>query len=133
MSVTTFIYFASVTDKLNGIAGFWGMLVSLVIIITTIIVIVCSACAAGGDKDSEKVLPVSAKFWRLSIFIGIVFGLIYALTPTSNTMYAMAAAKIGEDIAARKDVQGIASDATEALQKWIKKQITTDSDSKKKD
>lgn len=64
--------------------------------------------------------PLVAK--RL-MFCAVPALFIACLIPSQKTMYAIAASQIGERVAENEAVQGIASDATKALQQWIKKQI----------
>lgn len=55
--------------------------------------------------------------------LGVIGLLLACLLPSSSTLYAIAASQIGEQVVKSEAVQGIASDATKALQQWIKKQI----------
>ena len=43
--------------------------------------------------------------------------------PSQNTLYAIAASEAGERVVKSEAVQGIATDASRALQSWITKQI----------
>lgn len=56
-------------------------------------------------------------------FYAIPAILIACIIPSKTTMYAIAASQVGERVAQNEAVQDIASDATKALQIWIKKQI----------
>lgn len=60
--------------------------------------------------------------WRVA---AVLLALI-VLTPSQSTMYAIAASQVGEQVVRSEAVQGIANDATKALQIWIKKQIDPD-------
>jgi hypothetical protein len=46
-------------------------------------------------------------------------------------MYAIAASQVGESIVKSEQTQEMASDATKALQQWIKKQIDPEKTEKK--
>jgi hypothetical protein len=52
--------------------------------------------------------------------------LVIIAIPSQNTMYAIAASEVGERVVKSEAAQGIASDATKALQNWLKKQIEPD-------
>jgi hypothetical protein len=71
----------------------------------------------------QKGAAASKLFLRYAWVIALVGGLLATLIPSKNTMYAIAASEIGEKIATNEAVQGIAGDATKALQQWIKRQI----------
>ena len=58
--------------------------------------------------------------WMIVCFVGA------AIIPAQKTMYAIAASQVGEQVVKSEAVQGIANDATKALQIWIKKQIEPD-------
>ena len=48
---------------------------------------------------------------------------LFVFIPSSNTMYAVAASQVGEQVVKSEAIQGVANDATKALQSWIKRQI----------
>lgn len=90
--------------------------------------------AARGDrvhqKDEGENIAAEWDEWisvwnplRKFLWIGFALILVTCLFPSKTTMYAIAASQIGEQIAKADSVQGIANDATRALQSWIKKQI----------
>lgn len=62
-------------------------------------------------------------WWTRGLVTIITCGFILAFLPSKNTMYAIAASQIGEKVSESEMVQGVANDATKALQQWIKKQI----------
>lgn len=128
-SISWFLYLASFCDRLNGISGFWGILLSIGIIICTVAWFITSMIAID-DKDAGKTLPVIIVLWWW-IFGPLVFmGITYTVIPDSKTMYAIAASQVGEQVVKSETMQGLAGDAGKALQAWIKEQLKTE---KKKD
>ena len=121
-SISWFLYLASFADKITGIAAVWGILLSLVVVMATVAWIVVF-CTAAADKDAEKTLTLTTHIWK--VFVGwlIVMGVLYSVTPDSKTMYAIAASQVGEQVVKSEAAQGIANDATKALQQWIKRQL----------
>lgn len=81
-------------------------------------IIVGMALIFHGVEDGELWRPVR---WAAPLVFFIA--LLAAAVPSKNTMYAIAASQVGEKIVESETVQGIATDATKALQQWIKKQI----------
>lgn len=61
--------------------------------------------------------------WRAHVATAFFCALVATFIPGQNTIYAIAASQVGEQVIKSETVQGIASDATKALQQWIKRQI----------
>lgn len=60
---------------------------------------------------------------KLTFAVWCCAAVVYVLMPTKNTLYAIAASEVGEQVIKSESVQGITSDTTKALQQWIKRQI----------
>lgn len=136
-SISWFLYLASVSDKLGGIAGFFGSLLAIISVVGTIIVCIIrifSVCAASKADRAEinEVMPSLMKMYRWFVICGILCGVVYSIMPAKETLYAMAAAEVGEKIVTNEKVQGVADEATQALQAWLKKQIENNSTKEKK-
>ncbi len=108
-SVSWFLYAADVLSAL----GVFGTVCMLGTLVTMVFVTAFQIC------EREE----SPRFLRWALPLWIFAGVIICLIPSKNTMYAIAASEVGEKIVKSETVQGIASDATKALQQWIKKQI----------
>lgn len=114
-SVSWFIYIAQVSNSL-------GILFT---VLGTIGLFCCTAYFAvprinaffESDDDFQG-LPLQKGLLTLAI-ISLTVG---NLMPEKNTMYAIAASQVGEQIVKTE----LASDATKALHSWIKKQIEPD-------
>jgi hypothetical protein len=70
----------------------------------------------GAEEPTLSHLKTVAKTAAIGWCVAIP---IFLVTPSKNTMYAMAASEVGETMLKTE----IASDATKALHQWIKKQI----------
>lgn len=69
------------------------------------------------------------QWWSRGVMTIIITAIGFAILPSRNTVYAIAASQVGEQIVKSEAVQGVANDATKALQSWIKQQIKTDKNS----
>jgi len=129
MSISSFIYLASIMDRL-------GVLLILITIagclaIVVIAIVFLASLATYGDSYGEKrklddyLWPkiLAANYWKL-ILAGLLFiHIANVFRPSQQTMYAIAAAQVGEQVIKSDAVQGIANDSLKALQQWIKKQL----------
>lgn len=116
-SLSWFIYIADVVGNLNSITwavllvtGFAWMILNLAVPITE-----------GDVLDWQDY----RKWWTRGVITLLTCGLISAFLPSKNTMYAIAASQLGEQIAQNETVHGIASEATTALRQWIREQTKT--------
>jgi len=117
-SLSWFLYAIDVIGNLK-ILAFMVFLIFIAILIGTIVAIPMTE----GDCLDEKSRPTWYKFFWRSIAASSVTFLVFTTLPSRNTMYAIAASQVGEQIVKNEAVQGMASDATKALQQWIKRQI----------
>lgn len=123
-TLSWFIYMAGVFGNLNLILGAFLFFGTLITVIITILGMVMHS-----DMGKEE-----AKFWefkrqmcarwaaRMWALI-VVVSFVQIASPTRETMLAIAASQVGEQIAKTDTVKGIAGDAAKALELWIKKQI----------
>lgn len=114
-NLSWFLYAVDVTDKIGTLIGITLLVVGLLFFAINIAVPVSEGEILEW-KDFKKWWARGAA----ALFFG---GLLFTLIPSKSTMYAMAASEVGERVVKTEAVQGIASDATKALQVWIKKQI----------
>lgn len=116
-SVSWFIYVAQVSDSLGSLFVFIGVVIGLCTLASYGVPRIANFGDGHGPNDSDywAEKPLRAWFCALAV-ICLVIG---NLMPEKNTMYAIAASQVGEQIV-KSD---IANDATKALQQWIKKQI----------
>lgn len=118
-SLSWFIYGANVVENIGVI--FWLTAIGCVLF--------CAICVIGqaaSEGELSKQCPNMWKYWWRCIIGAVAFSILAGLFPSRATMYAIAASEMGERAAMSEQVQGIASDATKALQLWIKKQIASD-------
>lgn len=117
-SLSWFIYWCGVVGNLRGM---WAGCIGAAIIVGGV------ACFVGMMVVDGGAPPMFWSWWRRVVVACVVllslsaFGQVF--TPSTNTMYAMAAAQGGEQVVQSEAVQGIASDATRAVQQWIKRQL----------
>lgn len=78
------------------------------------------------DGEIIDIFPNMKKYSARVLYVGIVLIVVIIFIPSKNTLYAIAASEVGEKLIANDDVKGIASDATKALQQWIKSQLKED-------
>lgn len=62
-------------------------------------------------------------WWTRGVVVILISGAVYSILPSRSTLYAIAASQVGEQIAQNQAVQGLAGDATRALQQWIRQQM----------
>jgi predicted permease len=110
-SVSWFIYIAQVSNSVGN------MMVTLGVVGLIAIAIYVWAASIASSIDAGKLLPQFPRARWFALAIG--FLLVGNLMPERNTMYAIAASQVGEQVVKSE----IASDATKALHSWIKKQI----------
>lgn len=111
-SVSWFIYIAQVSENMGRLLIFLGIIGTATSLLFFIVPRAIKFIEAGDD--------ISVKPFKASVFaLGVVALLLGNLMPERNTMYAIAASQVGEQIVKTE----IASDATKALHQWIKKQI----------
>lgn len=115
-SVSWFLYFTDVVGNL-------GILLTGVTV-TSICGAVVAAFIFGFCIIEEEDTKTPLKALKWSVAILAISSLSNVLLPSKNTLYAIAASQVGEQVIKNEAVQGIANDATKALQQWIKKQLT---------
>lgn len=123
-SVSWLLYLAGVSGNISALFG-WCVVISLILGVIGVI----SALVGGQDTDylygDEHAEAVEAmrKLIRRSIALSAAgtafFGLLMSLTPSKETVYAIAASEVGEDILQSET----GTLATQALNAWLKKQI----------
>lgn len=83
-----------------------------------------------GNEDVRERRMGLHHFWKehfsTAIKIEVAVLILAIFVPSKNTVYAIAASEMGERVLKSEQVQGVASDATKALQIWIRKQIDTE-------
>ncbi len=125
-SVSKFLYFADVADKLGGVAGFWGILTSIGVLVGVLawFTMTCIYSDEPETRDSLDVfMPRFKWLFKVVLCLWLFFGAAYILVPGKQTFYAIAAAQVGEQVVNSEAVQGLTTDALKALQSWIKRQI----------
>ena len=127
-SVSWFIYTAQVAGSLGSLFCFLGGSLMFLCMCRFVFPRVVNFMDDREKKDANFLppLPVSRAFMGLAVG----FLVIGNLMPEKKTMYAIAASQIGERVASSDAVQGLAGDATKALQQWIKRQIDPSTDKK---
>jgi hypothetical protein len=127
-SVSWFVYLADALANLkSALFGilFFGIPAAIALTVGGIVI-------RSGDwswvKDTDR------KFWeerrkqcasaaKVAWPVVAVLVIVNIAIPSKNTMYAIAASEVGERVLKSEAAQEMASDATKALQQWIKRQI----------
>lgn len=134
--VSWLIYFAGVSGNLGDLLVFLG----IVALCAGVAFLVISFCDMDNinrwadDEEKNKWMNVAKKRRGVAIFYGCFvsgfFWILAAFTPSQNTVLAIAASQVGEQILQSKTVNL----AEQALDAWLKRQINppkpADSDSK---
>lgn len=115
-SLSWFLYAADAIDGLRGLFMFLN--VTSCLGIGAYIVLYSAA--------NEGIILPKARWFVLAFVLGISAAMI----PTKTTMYAIAASEFGERLANTEQAKIVTSEATRALQSWIKRQIDDRKDSK---
>lgn len=114
-SVSWFVYLAQVTGEMGNMFTGFGILGCVAI---GICLLSRSIMIEENDIRLNIIFPQARYFALVASFF-----VIGNLLPEKETMLAIAASQIGEQIIKSDNVQGIANDATKALQSWIHHQI----------
>lgn len=108
------IYFADV-------AGSMGWAFNFIFIISSIVFVL--NCTLGFTHAEEKATKEAWSLWRKflwnSLIIGFVSFILTGIIPSKNTIYAIAASEMGEEIVKSET----AGKAVKALDNWLDKQI----------
>lgn len=140
-SLSWLIYLAETLGKLGGVSAAVMAVSSLALAAAVVQRIIVGVVASRGttgcsdwqirEKESaQNFLPTSKMLFRLAGVTCVLSAFLYIAMPSRGTVYAIAASQVGEQIATSEAVRGLASDATKALQQWIKKQIEPESAAK---
>lgn len=135
-SFSWFLYAADVSNTLKG--AFIP-----IIAFSMIAAVICTICGiflhceqysytkpediAWWEEKRVSCARLAKLLWPVSVIVLLVLCLI----PSRSTFYAIAASQVGERVAQNEAVQGIATDATKALQIWIRNQIDPPAKSEK--
>lgn len=114
-SVSWFIYVAQVSNSLGMMFVALGTIGFVVIGFFTLLASIHSSI----DTDKITIRTVPTRYFAAAT----AFLILGNIMPARDTMFAIAASQVGEQIVKNEAVQGIAGDATKALQQWIKRQI----------
>lgn len=134
-TVSLFIYFADTLGKVQEASGFFTIIFFIAFVISIIVRVVCASAMTGpkADDDAKGFYPTSVWMFRWALSMWVTFFLLWGVLPREKTLYAIAASQMGEAVIKSDAVQGITSDATKALQAWIKNQIEPPVKAEKKD
>lgn len=109
-TLSWFLYFADIIPSL-GIVCFGVALL-----------LFAGAALIGGmalDSNDDDVPPQFWKYWRRTVVGVVVLLLIAVATPSKNTLYAIAASELGEQVLDSPTGQRV----KQALEAWIEQQL----------
>jgi len=129
-SVSWFIYIAQISGSLGAMFAVLGVLLMIVVMVRFAFPYVYNTmeCKEPGERKYQPPRPISRGYMALAVG----FLIMSCLMPERNTMYAIAASQVGEQIIRNEAVQGVASDATKALHEWIRRQIEPATETRRK-
>lgn len=123
-SLSWFLYLSDTLPSLSNTLSFFGALAAIVSAIGFAMTFLNTDSTREDNmaryaryQSTGRQLLSRAAPWAIGLF------LIATVIPSSKTMYAIAASEVGEQVIKSEAVQGVANDATKALQQWIKRQI----------
>lgn len=114
------LYAADVASGLGGLAAFIAFLGCVALCASILFKIVCHADA--DFRNSFGTLCDRATWWSAGVFTVSV--LVAVFTPSKDTLYAIAASEVGEQIVESPT----ANKAVQALNHWLDEQIEDDED-----
>ena len=107
------IYLADVCD---GLGAFFGCLAFILLPASVVWGIVVFAVHM--DRCPEETKKTAMSFWWVP-FLAVIAGLLMCLTPSKDTVYAIAASEVGEKVIESPT----AKKAVDALNAWLDRQI----------
>lgn len=114
-NLSLLIYLADVADNVRWMLHI-GFIVSIIVAVLTLLSVVVTE----GAVLDEEVRPTWLKILRWSVISLAFFGLVKAVIPTKDTVYAIAASEVGEQVIESPT----AKKAVDALNRWLDKQAT---------
>lgn len=115
-NLSWFLYLA---DVFSGIGWILGTIFVLACIITVLTLL--SVVLSDGQVLDKDIRPKWLKVLWSAITAAVLSGLIGAAVPSRDTMYAIAASEMGEDILRSET----GTKATQALNAWLDRQINS--------
>lgn len=92
-------------------------------VLITLIIVMCIFIAASELLDNDDEKPKAYKKARNFLWVPALCGLVWALLPSKDTMYAIAASEIGEDIITEVKGSEVYNKANAALNAWLDRQL----------
>lgn len=110
------IYLADVCSNIGFPAGVFSILGVIAGVVSTII----KAISKAGESEDDKIAyAVSTSIQRCAMPVAIISIALSILAPSKDTVYAIAASEMGEEVLKSPEV----SKARQALSAWLDKQI----------
>lgn len=118
-SLSWLLYWADVCGAIGGSVGFFAVLLSFLLIFLIISHCVLRACAAQGYPAAQSALVATGTGLKIGVPLVAALGLVAIFVPSRETIYAIAASEMGEEVLKAPE----ASKARQALNAWLDKQI----------
>jgi len=112
-NLSLLIYLADVADNVR-----WMLYVGFVLSAVTVVFTLLSVLVTEGEILEKEYRPTWLKILRWSAIGLVFFGLVKAVVPTKDTVYAIAASEVGEQVIESPT----AKKAVDALNRWLDKQ-----------
>lgn len=109
------MYLADVVSSLDHVATA-GTILSLITAVFCLLGVIL-------DNESLEELKLGCSKISKFLWIPLVFVLLMVFVPSKNTMYAIAASEIGEDVAKEVSTSPLYNKAQAALNNWLDKQL----------
>lgn len=122
-SISWFLYFAAAFDNSGAVLGPLLFVTFMTAIAATAGRVAVFIAAKSNVKECIEFQPTMRSLFRIALTAWAVAAVLYVAIPDKKTVYAIAASQVGERVAKSDAVQGLAADATKALQVWINAQL----------
>lgn len=92
-------------------------------VLFTLIIVGCMVIIAAEMRDDDEDKPKAFNKAKKFLWLPVLCGLAWALIPSKDTMYAIAASEIGEDIITEVKGSEVYNKANAALNVWLDRQL----------
>lgn len=122
-SLSWILYLADAASKLSVIAATATIVGGIFAAILLVVYLITSGFASGGDEDALKFATFIRPVAKWFAFVVVGFGLVYAVVPSSSTLYLIAASEAGEAVVTAPGTKELFGDLTAVIKKRLKEEL----------
>jgi hypothetical protein len=128
MNTLSWLIYAA--DALVSIKTIFGT-AAIILLISTVIILaaalIVGACGEADDDDDARAFSRhSFRYFRIGLPIVIIASFLYAMIPTANTIYMIAASEAGEQIVTSPGAVEMMGDLKAIIKKKLKEELETE-------